>query len=152
MEILMSASTGTTSSASVYTTPAFWERLWRAAGIQSVLCFIVAYIVYDHQPQVGASADALADFYDGDRMRILIAAVFYAWLSSIPCGSRGRSGRPGGCGTRRLARGGNRLQCRPRSVFPLAHRGARSPRVLHRRLGKSHAHIGPERLRGQASC
>jgi len=77
MEILMSASTGTTSSASVYTTPAFWERLRRAAGIQSVLCFIVAYIVYGHQPQVGASADALADFYDGDRMRILIAAVFY---------------------------------------------------------------------------
>src|SRR6267154_1825716 len=50
----MSASTGTTSSASVYTTPAFWERLWRTAGIQSFLCF-----------------------YDGDRMRILIAAVFY---------------------------------------------------------------------------
>src|SRR5713101_3360112 len=112
MEILMSASTSTTSSASVDTTPAFWERLWRAAGIQSVLCFIVAYIVYGHQPQVGASADALADFYDGDRMRILIAAVFTAWLSSIPCGSRGRSGRPGGCGTRRLARGGDRLQCR----------------------------------------
>src|SRR3977135_1494043 len=78
-EILMSASTGTTSSASVYTTPAFWERLWRTAGIQSVLCFIVAYIVYGHQPQVGASADALAAFYDGDRMRILIAAVFYGF-------------------------------------------------------------------------
>src|SRR3989440_11464563 len=77
MEILMSTSTGTTSSASVYTTPAFWERLWRTAGIQSVLCFMVAYIVYGHQPQVGASADALAAFYDGDRMRILIAAVFY---------------------------------------------------------------------------
>ncbi|HWW15139.1 MAG TPA: hypothetical protein VN310_10800 [Candidatus Dormibacteraeota bacterium] len=73
----MSASTGTTSSASVYTTPAFWERLWRTAGIQSVLCFIVAYIVYGHQPQVGASADALAVFYDGNRMRILIAAMFY---------------------------------------------------------------------------
>jgi hypothetical protein len=73
----MSASTGTASSASIYTTPAFWERLWRTAGIQSVLCFIVAYIVYGHQPQVGASADALAAFYDGDRMRILIAAVFY---------------------------------------------------------------------------
>ena len=73
----MSTSTGTTSSASVYTTPAFWERLWRTAGIQSVLCFIVAYIVYGHQPQVGASADALAAFYNGDRMRILIAAVFY---------------------------------------------------------------------------
>jgi hypothetical protein len=73
----MSASTSTTSSASVYTTPAFWERLWRTAGVQSVLCFIVAYIVYGNQPQVGASADALAAFYDGDRMRILIAAVFY---------------------------------------------------------------------------
>src|SRR6266481_1602115 len=76
-EILMSASTGTTSSDSVYTTPAFWERLWRTAGIQSIFCFIVAYIVYGHQSQVGASADALAAFYDGDRMRILIAAVFY---------------------------------------------------------------------------
>ena len=73
----MGASTGTTSSASVYTTPAFWERLWRTAGIQSVLCFIVAYIVCGPQPQVAASADALAAFYDGDRTRILIAAVFY---------------------------------------------------------------------------
>jgi hypothetical protein len=73
----MTASTGTATSASVYTTSAFWERLWRTAGIQSILCFIVAYIVYGHQPQVGASADALAAFYEGDRMRILIAAVFY---------------------------------------------------------------------------
>jgi len=73
----MSTSAGTTSSASVYTAPAFWERLWRTAGIQSVFCFIVAYIVYGHQPQVGASADTLAAFYDGDRMRILIAVVFY---------------------------------------------------------------------------
>jgi hypothetical protein len=73
----MSTSTGTTSSVSVYTTPAFWERLWRTAGIQSFLCFIVAYIVSGHQPQVGASADTLTAFYDGDRMRILIAVVFY---------------------------------------------------------------------------
>jgi hypothetical protein len=73
----MSASAGTSSSASVYTTGAFWERLWRTAGIQSILCLIVAYIVYGHQPQVGASADTLAAFYGGDRVRILIAAVFY---------------------------------------------------------------------------
>jgi hypothetical protein len=73
----MSTSAGTTSSASVYTTPAFWERLWRTAGIQSVFCFIVAYIVYGQQPPIGASADALAAIYNGDRMRILIAAVFY---------------------------------------------------------------------------
>ena len=71
----MSAPTGTTASA--YTTPAFWERLWRTAGIQSIFCFIVAYFVYGCQPQVGASADALAAFYDGNRLRILIAAVFY---------------------------------------------------------------------------
>ena len=79
----MSASTTTMTSSSsaksssVYTTSAFWERLWRTAGIQSLACFIVAYIVHGHQPQVGASADALAAFYEGDRMRILIAAVFY---------------------------------------------------------------------------
>ena len=73
----MSVPTRTTSSTSVYTTPAFWERLWRTAGIQSLVCFIVAYIIQGHQPQVGASSDALAAFYEGDRMRILIAAVFY---------------------------------------------------------------------------
>src|SRR5579862_5786778 len=79
----MSASTTATTSStsmkssSVYTTPEFWERLWRTAGIQSVLCFIVAYIVHGHQPQAGASADALAAFYGGDRVGILIAAVFY---------------------------------------------------------------------------
>jgi hypothetical protein len=61
----------------VYTTAAFWERLWRTAGIQSFLYFLVAYIAYGHQPQVGASADAVAAFYEGDRVRILIAVVFY---------------------------------------------------------------------------
>ena len=74
----MSASTTTiTPSSSVYTTPAFWERLWRTAGIQSALCFVVGYIAYGNQPQVGASADALTTFYGGSSMRVLIAAVFY---------------------------------------------------------------------------
>jgi hypothetical protein len=73
----MSASTtATTSSTSVYTTPAFWERLWRSSGIQSVGLFIVAYVIYGYQPQVGAPADALVTFYDGSRTRNLIAAVF----------------------------------------------------------------------------
>jgi hypothetical protein len=52
----MSTSAGTTSSASVYTTPAFWERLWRTAGLQSVLCFIVAYIVYSRAEEERAPA------------------------------------------------------------------------------------------------
>jgi hypothetical protein len=65
------------SSTSVYTAPAFWERLWRSAGIQSAGLFIVGYAIYGFQPHVGASADTLVAFYDGDRARILIAAVFF---------------------------------------------------------------------------
>ena len=73
----MSASTtDTASSTSVYITPMFWERLWRSSGIQSVGLFIIAYVIYGFQPQVGASTDALVAFYDGNRTRILIAAVF----------------------------------------------------------------------------
>ena len=44
-------------------------------GIHFVVFFIIAYVIYGYQPQVGASADALVAFYDGDRTRILIAAV-----------------------------------------------------------------------------
>jgi hypothetical protein len=74
----MSASTtAMTSSTSVYSTPGFWEHLWRAAGIQSIGLFIIGYVIYGYQPHIGASADALAAFYEGDRTRILIAAVFF---------------------------------------------------------------------------
>jgi hypothetical protein len=73
----MSASTSTMpSSTSVYTTRSFWERLWRMSGIQFIATFIIAYVIYGSQPHVGASPDALAAFYVGDRTRILIAAVF----------------------------------------------------------------------------
>jgi hypothetical protein len=72
----MGDSTAVASSASVYKTPLFWERLWRLSGINFVVFFIIAYVIYGYQPQVGASADALAAFYGGDRTRILIAAVF----------------------------------------------------------------------------
>jgi hypothetical protein len=73
----MSASTlPTASSSSAYVTPAFWEHLWRTAGIQFVVFFIISYVIYGYQPQVGASPDALVAFYTGDRTRILIAAVF----------------------------------------------------------------------------
>jgi hypothetical protein len=76
-EVLMSTSTTAMApSTSVYTTPLFWERLWRSSGIQSVGLFILAYLIYGTQPQVGAPADALVAFYEGNRTRILIAAVF----------------------------------------------------------------------------
>jgi hypothetical protein len=65
------------SSTSVYNTPAFWERLWRTSGIQFVGLFIIASVIYGSQPQIGASADALVAFYNGERTRILIAAFFF---------------------------------------------------------------------------
>jgi hypothetical protein len=46
------------------------------SGINFVVFFAIAYVIYGKQPQVGASADALVAFYNGDRARILIAAVF----------------------------------------------------------------------------
>jgi hypothetical protein len=71
----MNTSTTASSSPSVYASSAFWERLWRTAGLQSVACFILAYVIYPHQPDIGASAGALTAFYDGERVRILIGAV-----------------------------------------------------------------------------
>jgi hypothetical protein len=64
------------SSGSAYATAVFWERFWRTAGIQFVVLFIIAYVIYGNQPGVGASADALVKFYEGERTRILIGAVF----------------------------------------------------------------------------
>jgi hypothetical protein len=79
----MSASTGAmNSSTSAYTTPAFWERFWRTSGIQFVGLLIIASVIYGSQPQVGASADALVAFYNGDRTRILIA-VFFSGLNLL---------------------------------------------------------------------
>jgi len=71
----MSTSMTKTSSAGGYNNPAFWDRLWRMSGINFVIFFIVAYVIYDYQPPPGASPDAVVAFYTGDRTRILIAAV-----------------------------------------------------------------------------
>ena len=69
----MSASTTTTSSTQ-FGRQAFWERFWRASGLQFVVFFVVIWIIYGYQPQLGASADELVSFYAGGRARILIAA------------------------------------------------------------------------------
>jgi hypothetical protein len=65
------------ASTSASNTPAFWERLWRTSGIQFVGLFIVASLIYGSQPPVGASADVLTAFYNGERTRILIAVFFF---------------------------------------------------------------------------
>ena len=72
----MSASARPMTSSASANSPAFWERLWRAAGIQFVAFYIIAYVIYGYPPGVGASPDALAAFYGGNQARILIAAVF----------------------------------------------------------------------------
>ena len=65
------------ASASVYTNSAFWERFWRTSGIQFVGLFVVAAFIYGSPPQVGAPADQLVPFYDGQRTRVLIATVVF---------------------------------------------------------------------------
>jgi len=65
----------TTASSSLFTTRAFWDGFWRTSGLQFLAILIVAYVVYGYQPPVGASADALVAFYQGERARLLIAAV-----------------------------------------------------------------------------
>ena len=80
----MSASTTTTlapgrsvtPSSTSASTSAFWEHLWLTSGLQFVGFFIITAVIYGYQPQVGASADALGAFYNGNRTRILIAAAF----------------------------------------------------------------------------
>jgi hypothetical protein len=63
------------ASTSVYGTAGFWDRFWRTSGLQFVGLFIIASVIYGYQPQVAASADALAAFYIGERVRILIGAT-----------------------------------------------------------------------------
>ena len=72
----MSASTAAaTASSSPYSTPAFWERLWRSAGIQFAVFFVITCFIYGQLPGVGASAATLEAFYGGARTRILIATA-----------------------------------------------------------------------------
>jgi succinate dehydrogenase/fumarate reductase cytochrome b subunit len=55
----------------------FWERLWRSSGIIFAVFFVLAYVMYGLQPKVGASAETLVSFYDGHRMRIMMASMFF---------------------------------------------------------------------------
>ena len=58
------------------TTVNFWERLWRSSGIIFSIFFVVTYVFYGFKPKIGASADTLVSFYDGQRMRILMTLMF----------------------------------------------------------------------------
>jgi len=56
-----------------------WEQQWRGAGIGFFVLSIVAFVFYGNQPKLGASADQLVSFFDGDRTRILIATVIFCF-------------------------------------------------------------------------
>jgi hypothetical protein len=55
--------------------PLTFDRVWRGSGIAFVVTFVVAHLIYGSQPEIGASADTLVSFYDGDRTRILIGSA-----------------------------------------------------------------------------
>ncbi len=56
-----------------------WESNWRGNGVIAAVLFIVAYIIYGGLPKVGAPADKLVSFYDGDSTRVLIATVVFGF-------------------------------------------------------------------------
>jgi hypothetical protein len=75
---LAAGRTVTTSATSPSATSAYWERIWRTAGLQFVGFYVITAVIYGYQPGVGASSDALTAFYSGDRTRILIAATLFS--------------------------------------------------------------------------
>jgi hypothetical protein len=56
-----------------------WERNWRGAGVVFAVLIIIASIIYGSAPKAGAGADQLVAFFNGDRTRILIAAIVFCF-------------------------------------------------------------------------
>jgi hypothetical protein len=69
--------TATTAAAAATATPkygrAFFEGLWRSAGIQGVGFLVIGAIVAGFGPGIDASADTIASFYTANMTRLLIA-------------------------------------------------------------------------------
>jgi hypothetical protein len=59
--------------------PIDWQRIWRGAGIQFLILFVIASVLRGAQPKIGAAGGELVSFYDGDRTRILIATVIFGF-------------------------------------------------------------------------
>lgn len=144
---MSTSATPMTSSASVYVTSAFWERMWRTSGIQSVGLFIIAYAIYGHQPQVAASTDTLVSFYDGDRTWILIAAIFSGlavlnllWFAAALRNTLADAGQDG-WGAAATAASAN-----ARSTVAAPGNGGCITRLLDRRFARSSTRIRTERI------
>ena len=72
----MTTSTAAIAAPTTTNPAAFWERLWRMSGLQFVALSIVTLVIGGLAPGVGASAEALVGFYDGNSVRVLIGAAF----------------------------------------------------------------------------
>jgi hypothetical protein len=71
----MNTQTAMPPATSVASTPDFWDRLWRSAGIQSIGLFLIAFLLYGNPPGLAAPDQALTAFYEGARFRILLASI-----------------------------------------------------------------------------
>lgn len=58
-----------------------WERNWRGNGVIAAVLFVISYVIYGSQPRVGASAEKLLSFYDGDGTRVLISTVVFGFAT-----------------------------------------------------------------------
>ena len=67
--------------------PSTFDRVWRGSGVAFVVTFVASWLIHGSQPGIGASADTLVSFYDGDRTRILMGRRYSHCRSSICCGS-----------------------------------------------------------------
>jgi hypothetical protein len=53
------------------------QRTFSSAGVAFAVFSLVGFVIYGKEPKLGASADQLLAFYDGDRTRHLIATVVF---------------------------------------------------------------------------
>jgi hypothetical protein len=88
-----------------------WERSFLGNGVIAAVLFIVSFAIYGSQPKVGAPADKLVSFYDGDSTRILIATIVFGFATlcliwfAVALSSVLRDAGMGGWGTAATAAG-----------------------------------------------
>lgn len=58
---------------------AFWERLWRTAGIQSIGLLFIAALLARGLPGIDAPVGRLGDFYEGHHVTILVATALFGF-------------------------------------------------------------------------
>ena len=56
-----------------------WERWARGAGAGFVVLTVAAFIVGGDAPRVGDSTDDLISYYDGDRGKVLVSGLLFAF-------------------------------------------------------------------------